>query len=295
MELRLSELSRSPRGNRASRAAHPGESVAVSPDGEAWFLLNASPEIRQQIEDFPELHPRGPRHSSHRAPSCSPTAISTTRSGLLSLARIASARRLRHRERPPRIHRGQRPLPHASALSRPGHVACRLTLGPRGGTGRRRRAPHRSADRSRDGAGQACPFTSRASRRPIPRTTSACASARRHRGAAWRTSRRRAPHPGRAGRPRPTPIASSSTAPSGRATSCPPSASESKRAEDMAHLPVGGREREPGRAGAGCAPPVGSTFTSTTRTRSCATILAERKAAEAAGWEIARDGMEVTL
>ncbi len=39
------------------------ESVAVSADGERWFVLNASPEIRQQIESFPPLHPRGPRHS----------------------------------------------------------------------------------------------------------------------------------------------------------------------------------------------------------------------------------------
>src|SRR4030095_14173061 len=29
----------------------------------AWFLLNASPEIRTQIEGFPALHPRGPRDS----------------------------------------------------------------------------------------------------------------------------------------------------------------------------------------------------------------------------------------
>lgn len=39
------------------------ESVAVSADGEAWFLLNASPEIRVQIEGFPPLHPRAARHS----------------------------------------------------------------------------------------------------------------------------------------------------------------------------------------------------------------------------------------
>jgi pyrroloquinoline quinone biosynthesis protein B len=37
------------------------ESVAVSRDGRAWFLLNASPEIRQQIEGFPALHPRSSR------------------------------------------------------------------------------------------------------------------------------------------------------------------------------------------------------------------------------------------
>jgi pyrroloquinoline quinone biosynthesis protein B len=39
------------------------ESVAVSADGESWFLLNVSPEIRAQIESFPGLWPRAPRHS----------------------------------------------------------------------------------------------------------------------------------------------------------------------------------------------------------------------------------------
>ena len=39
------------------------ECVAVSADGESWILLNASPEIRAQIESFPPLHPRGARHS----------------------------------------------------------------------------------------------------------------------------------------------------------------------------------------------------------------------------------------
>jgi pyrroloquinoline quinone biosynthesis protein B len=39
------------------------ESVAIGADGDHWFLLNASPEIRGQIEDFPPLHPRSPRHS----------------------------------------------------------------------------------------------------------------------------------------------------------------------------------------------------------------------------------------
>ncbi len=54
------------RGLRAGTlAARPRtqESVAVSADGAHWFLLNASPEIRQQIEAFPPLHPRDPRHS----------------------------------------------------------------------------------------------------------------------------------------------------------------------------------------------------------------------------------------
>lgn len=39
-------------------------SVAVSADGQRWFLLNASPDLRQQIESTPALHPRGgPRGS----------------------------------------------------------------------------------------------------------------------------------------------------------------------------------------------------------------------------------------
>jgi pyrroloquinoline quinone biosynthesis protein B len=39
------------------------ESVALSVDGEAWFLLNASPEIREQIESFAPLWPRTARDS----------------------------------------------------------------------------------------------------------------------------------------------------------------------------------------------------------------------------------------
>ncbi len=33
-------------------------SVAVSADGRAWFLLNASPDLRVQLESVPRLHPR---------------------------------------------------------------------------------------------------------------------------------------------------------------------------------------------------------------------------------------------
>jgi pyrroloquinoline quinone biosynthesis protein B len=54
------------RGVRAGElraTARSQECVAVSSDGNQWFLLNCSPEIRQQIESFPPLHPRGPRHS----------------------------------------------------------------------------------------------------------------------------------------------------------------------------------------------------------------------------------------
>jgi len=39
------------------------ECVALSADGDSWFLLNASPEVRAQIESYPPLHPRERRHS----------------------------------------------------------------------------------------------------------------------------------------------------------------------------------------------------------------------------------------
>jgi pyrroloquinoline quinone biosynthesis protein B len=39
-------------------------SVAVSADGDQWFLLNASPDLRQQIEAAPCLHPRQGLRSS---------------------------------------------------------------------------------------------------------------------------------------------------------------------------------------------------------------------------------------
>ncbi len=39
-------------------------SLAVSADGKVWTLLNAAPELRQQILATPQLHPQhGPRHS----------------------------------------------------------------------------------------------------------------------------------------------------------------------------------------------------------------------------------------
>ena len=45
-------------------------SVAVSADGRQWVLLNATPDLRQQINDTPELHPApdgGPRNSPIKA------------------------------------------------------------------------------------------------------------------------------------------------------------------------------------------------------------------------------------
>jgi pyrroloquinoline quinone biosynthesis protein B len=43
--------------------ARTQSSVAVSADRRRWFLINASPDVRTQIEAFPGLHPHGDRAS----------------------------------------------------------------------------------------------------------------------------------------------------------------------------------------------------------------------------------------
>src|SRR5277367_6163496 len=46
--------------------------VAITQDGQSWFLLGASPDLRGQIEATPELHPRAQSH--REAPRQSPIA-----------------------------------------------------------------------------------------------------------------------------------------------------------------------------------------------------------------------------
>ena len=53
-------------GSRPCRS-RTQSSVAVSADYRRWFLLNASPDIRAQIESFPALHPNGVRDSPLQA------------------------------------------------------------------------------------------------------------------------------------------------------------------------------------------------------------------------------------
>src|SRR5579885_811574 len=51
-------------GCRRARAGDPAArprsqcSLALSPDGQSWFLLNAAPDLRAQIEATPALWPR---------------------------------------------------------------------------------------------------------------------------------------------------------------------------------------------------------------------------------------------
>ena len=58
------DICRAGRAGNGSACPATQSSLAVSADGETWFLLNASPDIRQQIGQTPVLHPReGRRHS----------------------------------------------------------------------------------------------------------------------------------------------------------------------------------------------------------------------------------------
>jgi pyrroloquinoline quinone biosynthesis protein B len=54
---------RAVREGHSATTSRSEESVALSADGESWFLLQASPEVRRQIESFEALWPRGPRHT----------------------------------------------------------------------------------------------------------------------------------------------------------------------------------------------------------------------------------------
>ena len=52
------------RARRGEARARTQSSIAVSANREDWFVFNASPDLRQQINDNPQLHPRhGLRHS----------------------------------------------------------------------------------------------------------------------------------------------------------------------------------------------------------------------------------------
>jgi pyrroloquinoline quinone biosynthesis protein B len=46
------------RAGHAALRPRTQASAAVSADGQHWFLLNASPDVRAQIDSFPALHPR---------------------------------------------------------------------------------------------------------------------------------------------------------------------------------------------------------------------------------------------
>jgi pyrroloquinoline quinone biosynthesis protein B len=51
------------RSQKPGLQARTQDSVAVSADGERWFLLNASPDVLRQVQENPPLWPRGLRDS----------------------------------------------------------------------------------------------------------------------------------------------------------------------------------------------------------------------------------------
>src|SRR2546422_3187880 len=66
---------------RAARAQGPGRtqsSVAVSADGERWILLNASPDLRQQLAAHHALWPRAVRGTPLAAVVCTDGEIDHT-------------------------------------------------------------------------------------------------------------------------------------------------------------------------------------------------------------------------
>src|SRR3989454_10374487 len=66
---------------RAAREQGPGRtqsSVAVSADGERWILLNASPDLRQQLAAHRALWPRGVRGTPLAAVVCTDGEIDHT-------------------------------------------------------------------------------------------------------------------------------------------------------------------------------------------------------------------------
>lgn len=64
---------------------HTQASVAVSADGDHWFLLNAAPDLRQQIEANPPLHPKQGLRSSPIAGVVLTNADVDAIAGLLTL------------------------------------------------------------------------------------------------------------------------------------------------------------------------------------------------------------------
>jgi pyrroloquinoline quinone biosynthesis protein B len=73
------------RSGELTATARTQSSVAVSSDGQNWVLLNASPDIAQQVRANPELHPRqGPRGTPIKAVVLTDSQLQNV-AGLLSL------------------------------------------------------------------------------------------------------------------------------------------------------------------------------------------------------------------
>lgn len=263
----------------------------MSPDGHGWFLLNASPEIREQIESFAGLHPQAPRHSPIHAIVLTNGDLDHTL-GLLSL-----------RESHPlvvyateRVHRGftEGNLLYRTLQRFPGQVTWRLLkLG----------SEEELVGADGHGSGLFIEAVPVPGKLPIHLESQDAPDPEDNIGLRIReaaTGRRLAYFPAAGGV---TPMVEKAIADAAcvffdgtfwSADELPAQGLGTKRADDMAHLPVGGR---------------GGSLTALRGLRSPRRIFihvnntnpllredsAERTEAHAAGWEIAWDGMEVTL
>lgn len=107
-----------------SRPAHARtqSSIAVSPDYRQWFLLNASPDIRTQIECFPALRPQGGRGTPLRAVLVSDAELDHT----LGLVLLREGRVLEFHATES-VHEA---LVHGTALLRTLEAYCRVEWQP---------------------------------------------------------------------------------------------------------------------------------------------------------------------
>ena len=270
VELWLRQLRRGAlrRRRRARAAAHPGVGRGQR-RRRVLVPAQRSPEIRAQIESFAGLWPRAPRHSPIAGIVLTNGDLDHCL-GLLSLREshplvVYATDAVRAR-----LHRGQRALPHAAALSRAGDLAA-AALG-RAAASRAAESTRRRAAGDRDRRARAsCRSTWRRRATPSPEDNigllirdprtggrlayfsgvagpSAEHRARAVDGAGARLLRRHVLVQRRADRRRP----------------------RHARAEDMAHWPVGGPDGSLALPGARAAPSGASSSTSTTPTRSCA-------------------------
>jgi len=267
------------------------ESVAISARDGGWFLLNASPEIREQIEGFAGLHPQGPRHSPIHAIVLTNGDLDHTL-GLLSL-----------RESYPLVvyatERVRRGFTQGNALYRtlqrfPTQVTWRpLALG----------SESELTGTNGSGGGlwiEAVPVPGKL---PIHLEGQGAGDPEDNIGLRIRdaaTGRRLAYFPAAGGL---TPIVGKAIEDADcvffdgtfwSADELPAQGLGTKRADDMAHLPVGGDGGSlAGLHGLRAARRVYIHVNNTNPL--LREDSAERKEAEAAGWEIAWDGMEVSL
>jgi pyrroloquinoline quinone biosynthesis protein B len=273
------------------------ECVAVSASGRSWFLLNASPEIREQIESFPSLHPQSSRHSPIHAVVLTNGDLDHTL-GLLSLREshplVVYAT--------PRVRAGftEDNVLYRTLQRFPGHVTWRpLALGTEvemaGVDGRDEglrieavpvpgKLPIHLEGRGLEGPGGA----------PHPEDNVGL------RLREVSTGRRLAYFPAAGGL---TPMVDKALADADAvffdgtfwsADELPAQGLGAKRASDMAHLPVGGQDGSL-RALRGLRAPRRIYIHVNNTNPLLREDSAERRQARDAGWEIAWDGMEVTL